>query len=190
VAIPGAHPKKVTVHKNTAFTDEEYSAPWMRSTTGRRLKLCSGDQNHELDGMAYGNESEIRFYPLTRARTSSYNDTGFYGRKELKVFTWRGRQAPCTRGALKPVPSPLLLAASPALAAGTKPVLAFLAYENGLEQQYAIQKAAGDPRIFTAVCTHNQQNPTMVDDVFDFRNSCDHERAGAGNFRLKTESPS
>ena len=158
----GRAPKKVTVHKNTPFKEEEILGALDAFNDRTEVELVQIIKSSNWMALAYGRNQEADFYPLARGTNITVtSDTAFLGPKAAsRVSICRETTSRFTRkDRSSPFLSPSCFVGSPARAVGTRLVPAFWAHENGLEQQHPLQEIAGDARILPALCPDHSAEP-------------------------------
>ena len=170
----GRAPKKVTVHKNTAFTDEEILGALDAFNDRTDVELVQIVKSSNWMALAYGMNRKSDFYPLNRGtHISVTTDTAFlWTQGSVKGVHMEGAEKPVYKeGSLKPVPSPLLLRRFTGTGGWHETCAGILGLtkmdwnNNTLYKKLPVTLEYSQR--FARII---QQNPTMVDDLFDFRN--------------------
>jgi argonaute-like protein implicated in RNA metabolism and viral defense len=170
----GRAPKKVTVHKNTPFKEEEILGALDAFNDRTDVELVQVIKSSNWMALAYGKNQEADFYPLTRGTNITLtSDTAFlWTQGSVKGVHMEGdHKSVYKEGSLKPVPSPLLLRRFTGTGGWHETCAGILGLtkmdwnNNTLYKKLPVtlEYSQGFARII-------QQNPNMVDDLFDFRN--------------------
>lgn len=170
----GRAPKKVTVHKNTAFTEEEILGALDAFSNQTDVELVQVIKSTNWIAFAYGPNNEADFYPLLRGiHLPLRTDEAFlWTQGSVKGVHMQGNSKSVYKeGGLKPVPSPLVLRKFTGAGGWHDTCAGILGLtkmdwnNNTLYKKLPVTLEYSQR--FARII---QQNPNMVDDVFDFRN--------------------
>jgi argonaute-like protein implicated in RNA metabolism and viral defense len=170
----GRAPKKVTVHKNTPFKEEEILGALDAFNDRTEVELVQVIKSSNWMALAYGRNQESDFYPLTRGTNITVtSDTAFlWSQGSVKGVHMEGdNKSVYKEGSLKPVPSPLLLRRFTGTGGWHETCSGILGLtkmdwnNNTLYKKLPVTLEYSQR--FARII---QQNPMMVDDLFDFRN--------------------
>ena len=170
----GRAPKRVTVHKNTPFKEEEIIGALDSFNDRTDVELVQVVKSSNWMALAYGSDRKADFYPLVRGtHLSLSSDTAFlWTQGSVTGVHMQGNAKPVYKeGALKPVPSPLVLRALFRVWRLARdmfgvPTLTKMDWNNNTLYKKLPVTLEYSQRFARII----QQNPDMVDDVFDFRN--------------------
>lgn len=173
---PAGHPpKKVTIHKNTPFTEQEILGALDSFRDGTEVELVQIVKDVHWRGIRYDmNKPEPYNYPVTRGTylPISSNEALLWTQGSVQgVHMENPKYNVYKEGALKPTPSPLLLRRF----AGAGGWHATCAGVIGLTKMdwnnNTLYKKLPVTLVYSSAFANIiQQNPNMVDTVYDFRN--------------------
>jgi hypothetical protein len=170
----GRAPRKVTVHKNTPFKEEEILGALDSFNDRTDVELVQVVKSSNWMALAYGLDMKAVFYPLVRGtHLPLTSDTAFlWTQGSVTGVHMHGNAKPVYKeGALKPVPSPLVLRRFSGSGGWHETCVGILGLtkmdwnNNTLYKKLPVTLEYSQR--FARII---QQNPGMVDDVFDFRN--------------------
>lgn len=170
----GRAPKKVTLHKNTPFREAEILGALDAFNDRTEVELVQIIKSSNWMALAYGRNQQSDFYPLTRGtHITMTTDTAFlWTQGSVKGVHMEGdNKSVYKEGSLKPVPSPLLLRRFTGsggwhdTCAGILGLTKMDWNNNTLYKKLPVTLEYSQR--FARII---QQNPNMVDDLFDFRN--------------------
>jgi argonaute-like protein implicated in RNA metabolism and viral defense len=170
----GRAPKKVTIHKNTPFREAEILGALDAFNDRTEVELVQVIKSSNWMALAYGRNRQSDFYPLTRGtHITMTSDTAFlWTQGSVKGVHMEGdNKSVYKEGSLKPVPSPLLLRRFTGTGGWHDTCASILGLtkmdwnNNTLYKKLPVTLEYSQR--FARII---QQNPNMVDDLFDFRN--------------------
>ena len=154
----GRTPRKITIHKNTAFKDEEILGALDSFRDGTEVELVQIVKSVPWKGIRFDERKRPKphNYPVERGTYlpiecdeallwTQGSVTGVHvGNPSHNVYK---------EGPLKPTPSPILLRRFTGAGGWHETCAAVVgANENGLEQQHAVQEVASDTGLFEIFC--------------------------------------
>lgn len=180
----GRTPKKITIHKNTEFKEEEIEAALDSFNEGTEVELVQIVQSTDWTGLRYtpgkpsqyGNPAEKPKpynYPVERGTyvpVSSSEALAWSQGSVLGVQLQNSRYNVYKEGALKPTPSPLLLRRFSGDGGWHETVSGILALTKMDWNNNTLYKKLPVTMVYSGRFAEIiQQNPELVDQVFDFR---------------------
>jgi hypothetical protein len=170
----GRAPRKVTVHKNTPFKEGEIIGALDSFNDRTDVELVQVVKSSNWMALAYGLNMKADFYPMARGtHIPLTSDSAFlWTQGSVTGVHMQGNAKPVYKeGALKPVPSPLVLRRFSGSGGWHETCAGILGLtkmdwnNNTLYKKLPVTLEYSQR--FARII---QQNPGMVDDVFDFRN--------------------
>lgn len=180
----GRTPKKITIHKNTEFKEEEIEAALDSFNEGTEVELVQVVQSTDWTGLRYttgkpaqyGNPAEkpsAYNYPVERGTylpISSSEALAWSQGSVLGVQLKNPRYNVYKEGALKPTPSPLLLRRFSGTGGWHETVNGILALTKMDWNNNTLYKKLPVTMVYSGRFAEIiQQNPELVDQVFDVR---------------------
>lgn len=181
----GRTPKKFTIHKSTPFTEEEIEAAIDSFNEATEVELVQIVQNTDWRGIRYNEGKRARGdKPAEKASAHNYPvQRGAYvpiSDNEALVWTQgsvvgvhqrNARYDVYKEGVLKPTPSPILLRRFSGEGGWHETCSGVLGLTKMDWNNNTLYKKLPVTLIYSSVFAKIiQQNPTLVNDVFDFRN--------------------
>jgi hypothetical protein len=170
----GRAPKKVSIHKNTAFKEEEILGALDAFGDKTEVELVQIVKSTNWMALAYRADGAVNGYPLSRGtHLALTSDTAFFwSQGSVGGVHMKSSSTPVYKeGFLKPVPSPLLLrrfAGSGGWHDTCAGILGLTKMDWNNNTLY--KKLPVTLEYSQRFAKIIQQNPDMVNDVFDFRN--------------------
>ncbi|WP_050399988.1 argonaute/piwi family protein [Bradyrhizobium embrapense] len=169
----GRPPKKVTVHKNTPFREEEILGTLDAFSDRTNIELVQIVKSSNWMAFTYGDNKRASSYPLLRGtHLPLTSDTAFFwSQGSVNGVHMTASKPVYKEGTLKPIPSPLLLKRFTGAGGWHDTCAGILGLtkmdwnNNTLYKKLPVTLEYSQR--FARII---QQNPNMVDDVFDFRN--------------------
>ena len=170
----GKSPSRVTIHKNTEFKDEEILGAIDSFRDGTDVELVQIVKNASWQGIRFEESGKTAGYPVTRGTyiPVSSNEALLWTQGSVKgVHTDVPTRDVYKEGPLKPTPSPLLVRRYSGeggwhdTCAGILGLTKMDWNNNTLYKKLPV--TLGYSKAFADII---QQNPEMVDEVYDFRN--------------------
>ncbi|NKM69370.1 argonaute/piwi family protein [Rhizobium laguerreae] len=172
----GRTPKKVTVHKNTEFKDEEILGALDSFRDGTEVELVQIVRDINWTGIGFdnGNPPSPDGYPVGRGTYFPLTNTEalLWTQGSVRGVHMEGRDRKVYKeGSLKPVPSPVLVRRFSGEGGWHETCLGILALtkmdwnNNTLYKKLPV--TLGYSKAFADII---QQNPDMVNAIYDFRN--------------------
>jgi len=180
----GRTPKKITIHKNTEFKEEEIEAALDSFNEGTEVELVQVVQSTDWTGLRYtagkpakyGNPAEPpkphnypvergSYVPISETETLAWTQGSVTG-VQLHNPRWNVYK----EGALKPTPSPLLLRRFSGEGGWHETINGILALTKMDWNNNTLYKKLPVTMVYSGRFAEIiQQNPELVDQVFDFR---------------------
>ena len=170
----GKSPSRITVHKNTEFKEEEILGAIDSFRDGTDVELVQVVRNVPWQGIRYNIYDKPDGYPVTRGTyiPVSSNEALLWTQGSVKGVHMQGPTKDVYKeGALKPTPSPVLVRRFSgeggwhATCAGILGLTKMDWNNNTLYKKLPV--TLGYSKAFADII---QQNPMMVDEIYDFRN--------------------
>ena len=171
----GRSPKKVTIHKNTPFRDDEALGALDAFNEATEIELVQIVQSTDWSFTKYGiRKAEAEGYPVDRGTVLpiSHNEALLWTQGSVRgVHMESDRYNVYKEGALKPVPTPLLVRRFSGVGGWHDTCSGILGLtkmdwnNNTLYKKLPVTLEYSQR--FARII---QQNPALVDDLFDFRN--------------------
>lgn len=180
----GRTPKKITIHKNTEFKEEEIKAALDSFNDGTEVELVQIVQSTDWTGLRYTSGKSAQYgnpaekpkpynYPVERGTyvpMSSSEALAWSQGSVLGVQLQNPRYNVYKEGALKPTPSPLLLRRFSGDGGWHETVSGILALTKMDWNNNTLYKKLPVTMVYSGRFAEIiQQNPELVDQVFDFR---------------------
>ncbi|WP_197631838.1 argonaute/piwi family protein [Rhizobium phaseoli] len=170
----GKSPSRITIHKNTEFKDEEILGAIDSFRDGTDVELVQIVKNVAWQGVRFEESGKSSAYPIGRGTyiPVSSNEALLWTQGSVKgVHTGGPLKDVYKEGALKPTPSPVLVRRFSGeggwhdTCAGILGLTKMDWNNNTLYKKLPV--TLGYSKAFADII---QQNPEMVDEVYDFRN--------------------
>jgi hypothetical protein len=171
----GRVPQKITVHKNTHFTEEEILGALDSVRDGTEVELVQIIKGIRWRGIRYGTQTppEAYNYPVTRGTylPISPNEALLWTQGSVQgVHVENPRYNVYKEGALKPTPSPILLRRFAGSGGWHETCAGIMGLTKMDWNNNTLYKKLPVTLVYSAAFANIiQQNPTMVDTVYDFR---------------------
>lgn len=171
----GRAPKKVTIHKNTAFREEEILGAIDAFNDGTEVELVQIVRNTNWQALKYAmKEQHAHWYPVDRGTLIpiTKREALFWTQGSVRgVHTEGDFKDVYKEGSLKPVPSPLLIRRFTGEGGWHDTCAGILGLTKMDWNNNTLYKKLPVTLEYSQRFAHIiQQNPAMVDDEFDFRN--------------------
>ncbi len=172
----GRVPKKITVHKNTPFKEEEILGALDSFREGTEVELVQIIKGVNWKGIRFDTKSSPQPYSYPVARGTylpiDVNEALLWTQGSvLGVHVKNPRYNVYKEGALKPTPSPLLLRRFSGAGGWHETCLGVLGLTKMDWNNNTLYKKLPVTLVYSkAYADIIQQNPNMVDSVYDFRN--------------------
>jgi hypothetical protein len=172
----GRVPKKITIHKNTAFTDEEVLGALDSFRDGTEVELVQIVKNTDWKGIRFDAKAppQPHNYPITRGTylPLSGNEALFWTQGSVQGVHVKNPAVDVYKeGALKPTPSPVLLRRFAGVGGWHATCAGILGLTKMDWNNNTLYKKMPVTLVYSkAFADIIQQNPNMVDEVYDFRN--------------------
>lgn len=171
----GAPPKKVTIHKNTSFTEEEVLGAFDSFRAGTEIELVQIVKGSDWKGVRFtdqGSPSPHR-YPVQRGSylPLSGNEALLWTQGSVQgVHVQNPRYNVYKEGSLKPTPSPVLLRRFSGEGGWHDTCAGILGLTKMDWNNNTLYKKLPVTLVYSkAFADILQQNPQMVDRIYDFR---------------------
>ncbi|MDX1195815.1 nuclease PIN [Sinorhizobium medicae] len=170
----GKSPSRITIHKNTEFKDEEILGAIDSFRDGTDVELVQIVKNASWQGIRFEQSGKTASYPVARGTyiPVSSNEALLWTQGSVKgVHTEGPSRDVYKEGALRPTPSPVLVRRYSGeggwhdTCAGILGLTKMDWNNNTLYKKLPV--TLGYSKAFADII---QQNPEMVDEVYDFRN--------------------
>lgn len=170
----GKSPSRITIHKNTEFKDDEIRGAIDTFREGTDVELVQIVRNVPWQGVRFNAQDKPDGYPVTRGTyiPISSNEALLWTQGSVRGVHMQGAGRDVYKeGALKPTPSPVLVRRFSGqggwhdTCAGILGLTKMDWNNNTLYKKLPV--TLGYSKAFADII---QQNPNMVDDVYDFRN--------------------
>ena len=171
----GRVPQKITVHKNTHFTEEEILGALDSVRDGTEVELVQIVKGIHWRGIRYGTKTppEAYNYPVTRGTylPISPNEALLWTQGSVQgVHVENPRYNVYKEGALKPTPSPILLRRFAGSGGWHETCAGIMGLTKMDWNNNTLYKKLPVTLVYSAAFANIiQQNPNMVDTVYDFR---------------------
>jgi hypothetical protein len=171
----GRVPQKITVHKNTHFTEEEILGALDSVRDGTEVELVQIVKGVHWRGIRYGTRTppEPYSYPVTRGTylPISPNEALLWTQGSVEgIHVENPRYNVYKEGALKPTPSPILLRRFSGSGGWHETCAGIMGLTKMDWNNNTLYKKLPVTLVYsTAFANIIQQNPNMVDSVYDFR---------------------
>lgn len=172
----GHVPQKITVHKNTLFTEEEILGALDSVRDGTEVELVQIVKDVHWRGIRYGTQTppEPYNYPVTRGTylPVSPNEALLWTQGSVVgVHVENPKYNVYKEGALKPTPSPILLRRYAGAGGWHETCVGVMGLTKMDWNNNTLYKKLPVTLVYSgAFANIIQQNPNMVDTVYDFRN--------------------
>lgn len=172
----GRVPQKITVHKNTPFKEEEILGALDSFREGTEVELVQIVKGVPWRGIRFGTQvpPQPYNYPVTRGTylPISPNETLLWTQGSVQgVHIENPRYNVYKEGALKPTPSPLLLRRFSGIGGWHETCCGVMGLTKMDWNNNTLYKKLPVTLVYSgAFANIIQQNPNMVDTVYDFRN--------------------
>lgn len=169
----GRSPKKVSIHKNTAFREEEVLGAIDAFSERTEVELVQIVRNSNWSAIKYKSNGPDS-YPVDRGTLIplTKNEALFWTQGSVRGVHTQGDQLNVYKeGSLKPVPSPLFLRRFSGDGGWHDTCAGILGLTKMDWNNNTLYKKMPVTLEYSQRFAHIiQQNPTLVDDLFDFRN--------------------
>jgi len=172
----GRPPQKVTIHKNTQFTEQEILGALDSFRDGTEVELVQIVKDVHWRGIRYDSKAppEPYNYPVTRGTylpLSSNESLLWTQGSVLGVHVENPKYNVYKEGALKPTPSPLLLRRYAGAGGWHDTCTGVMGLTKMDWNNNTLYKKLPVTLVYSSAFANIiQQNPNMVDTVYDFRN--------------------
>lgn len=172
----GRVPQKITVHKNTQFTEEEILGALDSVREGTEVELVQIVRDVHWRGIRYGTKSpqEPYHYPVTRGTylPLSPNEALLWTQGSVEgVHATNPHYNVYKEGTLKPTPSPILLRRYAGAGGWHETCAGVMGLTKMDWNNNTLYKKLPVTLVYSgAFASIIKQNPSMVDTVYDFRN--------------------
>jgi hypothetical protein len=173
----GQIPKKITIHKNTKFTDEETLGALDSFNDGTEVELVQVVKSTDWKAIRYNKSGEKHFldnFPVERGTylPVAKDEALLWSQGSvLGVHLDNPRFNVYKDGALKPMPSPLLLRRFSGQGGWHNTCQGILGLTKMDWNNNTLHKSLPVTLVYSkAFANILQQNPNMVDAIYDFRN--------------------
>lgn len=170
----GKSPSRITIHKNTEFKEDEILGAIDTFREGTDVELVQIVRNVPWQGIRFNAQDRPDGYPVTRGTyiPVSSNETLLWTQGSVRGVHMQGASRDVYKeGALKPTPSPVLVRRFTGQGGWHDTCSGILGLtkmdwnNNTLYKKLPV--TLGYSKAFADII---QQNPNMVDEVYDFRN--------------------
>lgn len=170
----GKSPSRITIHKNTEFKDDEIRGAVDTFREGTDVELVQIVRNVPWQGVRFNAQDKPDGYPVTRGTyiPISSSEALLWTQGSVRGVHMNGADRDVYKeGALKPTPSPVLVRRFSGHGGWHDTCASILGLtkmdwnNNTLYKKLPV--TLGYSKAFADII---QQNPSMVDDVYDFRN--------------------
>lgn len=169
----GKSPSRITIHKNTEFKEEESLGAIDTFRDGTDVELVQIVKSASWQGVRFGANDQTAGYPITRGTylPLSGNEALLWTQGSVAGIHMTKSSDVYKEGPLKPTPSPVLVRRFSGeggwhdTCAGILGLTKMDWNNNTLYKKLPV--TLGYSKAFADII---QQNPNMVDDVYDFRN--------------------
>lgn len=180
----GQIPKKITVHKTTPFRDEEIEAAIDSFNEATEVELVQIVQRTDWQALRYdrgrparGNKQEVpaapTFFPVERGLLTAVgsNEALLWTQGSVRgVHMENSSYDVYKEAALKPIPSPILLRRFSGVGGWHDTAMGILGLTKMDWNNNTLYKKIPVTLVYSSVFAKIiQQNPALVDEVFDFR---------------------
>jgi len=172
----GKSPSKVTIHKNTPFKEEEILGALDSFRQGTEVELVQIVKDVNWKGIGFDNKTppQAHHYPITRGTyvPIDTDEALFWTQGSVQgVHIEKPNYSIYKEGALKPTPSPLLLRRFSGAGGWHDTCAGILGLTKMDWNNNTLYKKLPVTLVYSkAFADILQQNPSMVDSVFDFTN--------------------
>lgn len=172
----GRVPKKITIHKNTEFKDEEILGAMDSFRQGTEVELVQIVKGVDWQGVRFDSKRppQPNMYPITRGTylPVDTDEALFWSQGSVQgVHVDNPRFNVYKEGALKPTPSPILLRRFSGTGGWHETCSGILGLTKMDWNNNTLYKKLPVTLVYSkAFADIIQQNPNMVDSVYDFRN--------------------
>lgn len=172
----GHVPKKITIHKNTPFKEEEILGALDSFREGTEVELIQIVRDIDWRGIRYDNKTppEPHSYPVSRGTylPISTNEALLWTQGSVQgVHLQNPNYSVYKEGALRPTPAPLLIRRFSGVGGWHDTCAGILGLTKMDWNNNTLYKKLPVTLVYSkAFAEIIQQNPNMVDSVYDFRN--------------------
>lgn len=172
----GRVPQKITVHKNTHFTEEEILGALDSFREGTDVELVQIIKGVDWKGVRFNTKTppEAYNYPVARGTYMpvDVNEALLWTQGSVQgVHVGNPQSDVYKEGALKPTPSPILLRRFSGVGGWHETCAGILGLTKMDWNNNTLYKKLPVTLVYSkAFADIIQQNPNMIDDIYDFRN--------------------
>lgn len=170
----GRSPRKITVHKNTPFKEDELLGALDSFREGTEVELVQIVKSTSWKGVRFDNRSQAHSYPVERGTyvPLTTNEALLWTQGSVQgVHVKNSSQDVYKEGPLKPTPSPVLVRRFSGDGGWHETCAGIVGLTKMDWNNNTLYKKLPVTLVYSkAFADIIQQNPNMVDSVFDFRN--------------------